>query len=133
MKSMQAGGCMCGATRYEIDLTDATTSNCHCRDCQKNSGGAFMPFTNVKFGQLKWITEPKGVVSISAEARRRFCADCGTPMTWEEVGCQLHQSISTGTLDDVSGIKISYEIYTRSRWPDILPVEGVPQFEAGSG
>ena len=128
---IQTGGCMCGATRYEIDMTGAKTGNCHCRDCQKNSGGAFMPFTSVNNGQLKWTKEPRGVASISAMAQRRFCSECGTPMTWEGVEYQHHQSVSTGTLDDPACTRITYEIYTRRRWPGILPVEGALQFEDG--
>ena len=129
--NIRTGGCMCGHTRYEIDLDGAKTGNCHCRDCQKNSGGAFMPFTSVKFGQLKWIREPEGVASISAIAKRRFCEKCGTPMTWEGVEYQHHQSVSTGTLDDPSCTRITYEIFTRSRWSGILPVEGALQVEDG--
>lgn len=131
MANIQRGGCMCGATRYEIDMTRAKTGNCHCTDCQKNSGCAFMPFTSVKYGQLTWTNEPQGVASVSAEAKRRFCSKCGTPMTWEGVEYQHHQSVSTGTLDDPSCTRITYEIYTRSRWPGIMPVEGALQFEDG--
>jgi len=130
-KDIRTGGCMCGEARYEVDLSGAKTSNCHCRDCQKNSGGAFMPFTSMRDGQLKWIKEPQGAASISPAATRRFCTTCGTPMTWEGVEYQQNQSFSTGTLDDVGGIAIAYEIYTRSRWPSIRPVDGALQFEGG--
>jgi len=90
-----------------------------------------MPFTSVKLGQLTWTNEPQGVASVSDMAKRRFCNKCGTPMTWEGVEYQHHQSVSTGTLDDPSCTRITYEIYTRSRWVGIMPVEGALQFEDG--
>lgn len=129
MAKLQSGGCMCGAVRYEINLDGAKTGNCHCRDCQKNSGGAFMPFTSVDTGKLRWISEPTGVASASKNAVRRFCAKCGTPMTWEGLEFQDHQAVSTGTLDDPAQANLTYEIFTRSRWPGILPVSGARQYE----
>lgn len=34
------GGCACGAIRYEVTAEPIVTFNCHCRDCQKTTGGA---------------------------------------------------------------------------------------------
>jgi len=36
------GGCLCGATRYEIDDVSGYQAICHCRMCQRASGGAFI-------------------------------------------------------------------------------------------
>ncbi len=130
---LRQGGCLCGAVRYEINIDRHRTGNCHCRDCQKNSGGAFMPFTSVDRGQFRWLSEPHGEGRASEAAIRRFCEKCGTPMTWEGRDYPNRISVSTGTLDDVSGVEISYEIYTRSRWPGIQPVPGVRQYEADGG
>jgi len=132
MANIHGGGCMCGAVRFEIDLDGAETGNCHCRDCQKNSGGAFMPFTTVKAGQLRWLHEPTGVMRSSDKAVRRFCSACGTPLTWEGEDYQHHQSVSTGTLDTPSSTPIVFEIFTRSRWPGIQPVPGARQYEGES-
>jgi hypothetical protein len=131
MADLRTGGCMCGAVRYEMNIDGHKTGNCHCRDCQKNSGAGFMPFTNVDAGQFRWINEPEGVAKASEKAVRRFCNECGTPMTWEGEGEEDRASISTGTFDDPSGIEISYEIYTRSRWPAFKPVDGARQYEDG--
>jgi hypothetical protein len=38
-----AGGCACGAIRYEVTAEPIVTFNCHCRDCQKTTGGAYTP------------------------------------------------------------------------------------------
>ena len=34
------GGCACGVIRYEVTAEPIVTFNCHCRDCQKTTGGA---------------------------------------------------------------------------------------------
>lgn len=130
MPNLRQGGCLCGAVRYEINLDGHETGNCHCIDCQKNSGSAYMPFANVDSGQFRWISKPKGAFKSSDIAVRRFCTQCGTPLTWESVESPDRQSVSIGTLDDTSGVEITYEIYTRSRLAGIQPVPGARQYEA---
>lgn len=130
MADLRQGGCLCGAARYEINLDGHETGNCHCIDCQKNSGSAFMPFSNVDSGQFRWVNKPGGIYASSEVAVRRFCEKCGTPLTWEAIERPERQSVSTGTLDDTSGIEITYEIYTRSRLPGIMSVSGARQYEA---
>src|SRR5204863_376671 len=41
MAAKFTGGCACGAIRYEITAEPIVTFNCHCRDCQKTTVGAF--------------------------------------------------------------------------------------------
>ena len=36
-----SGGCLCGAIRYECSMEPSATIQCHCRDCQRNSGSGF--------------------------------------------------------------------------------------------
>lgn len=131
--NVRQGGCLCGHVRYEIDMTGSRTGNCHCRDCQKNGGGPFMTFTNPVKGHLRWISEPEGQAHASDIAVRRFCDRCGTPMTWESLANRNDMAVSSGTLDDPSGVEIIYEIYTKSRWPVIPPLPGVDQFKESNG
>ncbi|WP_109467264.1 GFA family protein [Albibacillus kandeliae] len=35
------GGCQCGALRFSISAPPLFSAACHCRDCQKMTGGAF--------------------------------------------------------------------------------------------
>jgi hypothetical protein len=37
----QEGGCACGTTRYKLTAAPLIVHACHCRDCQRLSGGAF--------------------------------------------------------------------------------------------
>src|SRR5258706_886604 len=42
-----SGGCACGAIRYESTAEPVLMLHCHCRDCQRSSGGPFSSFVIV--------------------------------------------------------------------------------------
>ena len=81
------GGCQCGAVRFEVAEDGLRTASiCHCRMCQKAFGSFFAPLVSVDQAALAWTRgEPRRWRS-SNHVRRGFCADCGTPLTYEPDG-----------------------------------------------
>lgn len=78
-----SGGCQCGAVRFRVDGALGDASVCHCRMCQKAAGNFYLPLVSVGEARLDWTRgEPKRFRSSSA-ALRGFCANCGTPLTYE--------------------------------------------------
>ena len=57
-------------------------------------------------GQLRWFTSPTG----DARARRGFCGRCGSSLFWDAPD-RATVSISAGTLDGASGLRIMGHIY----------------------
>jgi hypothetical protein len=41
MKLPQAGGCQCGAFRYELSAEPSLVYTCHCTECQHATSSAF--------------------------------------------------------------------------------------------
>lgn len=82
-KPVDSGGCQCGAVRFHVEGALGEASVCHCRMCQKASGNIMLPLVSVTGAKLSWTRgEPKRFQS-SSHVRRGFCADCGTPLTYE--------------------------------------------------
>ena len=48
-----AGGCLCGAIRYEINGEPFRIANCHCDDCRKATGSAYATILFFKEEQIK--------------------------------------------------------------------------------
>ena len=79
------GGCACGAIRYECTAEPVAMFCCHCRDCQRASGGAgnyvvIMPADSFKFTR----GAPRYHFTTSAKFghhKRGFCAECGSRLT----------------------------------------------------
>ena len=88
------GGCQCGAVRFSAEALGAS-SICHCRMCQKATGGFFGPYVDVL--DFAWTKGGPKYFQSSEAVKRGFCGDCGTPLSFESKG---QVGISIGTLDD---------------------------------
>jgi len=73
------GGCQCGRIRYQAQIANDEAYLCHCRMCQRATGGFAASFVNVPRAGVTWETEPDWFAS-SPIARRPFCSACGTPL-----------------------------------------------------
>lgn len=92
MTAMHSGGCQCGAVRYR-GSDFGRSSICHCRMCQKAFGSPFALLVTVR--DLEWTRgEPKRYRS-SNKVQRGFCADCGTPLTFEPDGHAVEIAVCT--------------------------------------
>ena len=85
------GGCVCGAIRYECTAEPIAMLNCHCRTCQKVTGGAYVPvvfipseaFKLTGLGTCCAITFTERVKKASG-TNEVFAADCGSRITGKE-------------------------------------------------
>ena len=130
-----SGGCQCGAVRYALTVAPTNLSICHCRMCQKASGGPFMAFGSVPLDRIEWTRVPKTFRS-SSFAERGFCEACGTPLTYQADGGWI--AITLGSLDDPSVVAPRRQFGLEGRLPwtqnlDALPGETTQQWMARLG
>lgn len=123
------GGCQCGAIRYRVNGPPAVVFACHCTACQRRSGSAFVVSLIVPdrdFQMTQGTLKPQTRTGDSgATLTHWFCADCGTPILGAARGTapDLYQTVRVGTLDDVSGIRPTVQVWTGSAqdWVTIPP------------
>jgi len=114
------GGCACGAVRYESSAEPVFTGTCHCRDCQRASGGASSSVLAVPEAALKLTGEVKyhTVKGESGKAMSRgFCPSCGSRLTGRGEAIPGLMMIAPASLDDPSWFKPAMDIYTTSAQP----------------
>ena len=109
------GGCMCGAVRYECAADPIFMGNCHCRDCQQSTGGAYTPAIGVPRVAVK-ITGDVRYFESKADsgsmAKRGFCPNCGSRLFSMPPFAPDLMVITAGSLDDPSIFKPGMDIYT---------------------
>lgn len=104
MKKGVSGGCQCGNVRYRITGALSNPHVCHCRMCQKAAGNFFLPLVNAQRTDVEWTRGAPAHFHSSDGVRRGFCADCGTPLTFETLRAK-HLNVTIGSLDDPAAVK----------------------------
>lgn len=105
-----AGGCLCGAVRYECHGAMRPVVNCHCRMCKKTHGHV-AAYTAVAKQHLV-ISSRRGLkwYPSSAQARRGFCSECGASLFWEPTD-RDYIAVSAGTLDPPTGLSTAGHVF----------------------
>ena len=60
MTDEMTGGCACGKVRYTARVHDDDAYLCHCRMCQRTTGGVSIAFKNMKKADVSWRAGPTG-------------------------------------------------------------------------
>jgi hypothetical protein len=128
------GGCACGAVRYRLESAPMFVHCCHCRDCQRQTGSAFVINALIETDRIALLAgapEPVGVPTDSGGPHDIYrCAACRTALWSDYGGRPALRFVRVGTLDDAAALAPDVHIYTRSKLPWVELPEGVPAFEA---
>ena len=120
MRTM-AGGCACGAIRYSCTAEPIFSLNCHCRDCQRESGSAFVAVLGVPKSAFVLTQGTPRHFTVTADSghptTRVFCGDCGSPLYGLPSSAPEIVTIRASSLDDPSPFRPSQDIYTASAQP----------------
>ena len=129
------GRCACGRVSYKIKEDPLFTYACHCKDCQRTTGSAFVVHLILAErdfeieGDTRSATVPSGS---GAGCDLHYCAECGI-----YVWCRYlyHQvpvlAVRGGTLDDTNAVRPQAHIFTRNMQSWFRLPEGVPSFKNG--
>ena len=131
---VRTGGCACGTVRYTLTNDPMIVHCCHCTDCQRLTGCAFVLNAWTEEHQLT-ITQGEEhlrtaqLVGGSGRPHRvTFCERCSTSL-YSQYRPPLSIFVRVGTLDDPQSMSPDVHIFTRSKpaWLDLSSVS-VPGF-----
>jgi hypothetical protein len=118
-ETIRRGGCACGAVRYEVRGEPVKVGLCHCTDCRKETGSAFLYYAD-------W---PRADFTVTGDYRtydgRSFCPACGSRLFHvSDEGAE----ICVGSLDDApTGLVPVREGWIKRREDWLAPVTGAVQ------
>lgn len=128
MSAFYEGGCQCGKVRYRVELDSHDAYLCHCRMCQRATGGVSVPFINLRKEKREWLTEADWFES-SEIARRPFCARCGTALGFEYFDSE-NCDITVGSMDNPEGFKPISHFGTEGMHRAWIDTSALPQERA---
>jgi hypothetical protein len=120
-----SGGCLCGAVRYEARATHREGYYCHCRMCQLAFGNTRAAFVNLRKDEVRWLASPPAYYASSKIARRGFCAQCGTPLSFEFLDGE-RMDLSVGSLDTPAALTPVSHFAIESRIANWHADDGLP-------
>jgi hypothetical protein len=133
MSTQPEGGCACGAVRYRLSSEPLFVHCCHCLNCQRQTGSAFVINLLIEAERVEILAtapQPVDVPRDDGSAQRIFrCPRCEVAV-FSEYGRPEVWFVRGGTLDDPTRIVPDVHIYTRSKVGWVTLQEGTPAFEA---
>jgi hypothetical protein len=126
------GGCQCGAVRYALYVTPQNAHACHCRMCQRATGGLFAALAGAPRAEFAWTRGTPAFFSSSNLAQRGYCAQCGTPLSFAYEQPEARIYVTMGSLDDPGRVPILRHYGIESRLPWVQFCESLPAEATGT-
>ena len=112
------GGCACGAVRYRLTSDPLFVHCCHCLNCQRQTGSAFVINLLIESDRVDLLTatpQPVDVPRDDGSKQRIFrCPTCQVAV-FSHYGRPEVSFVRSGTLDDPSRVVPDVHIHTRSK------------------
>ena len=128
-----AGGCACGAVRYRLGSAPMFVHCCHCRDCQRQTGSAFVINAIIETDRIALLAGDPAPIAVPTDSGRPHaiyrCRACQTALWSDYGGRPALRFVRVGTLDDPAALPPDVHIFTRSKLPWVELPETVPAFD----
>ena len=125
-----AGSCLCGQVRWAATGEPTNVRVCHCRLCQKATGGPFFARAIFRADEISWSGDTTCWPS-SPRIDRLSCARCGTPMFARPKDAPARLGVSLSTLDDRNAIAPTVHIWVSEQLDWLKLDDGLPQCAEG--
>lgn len=126
------GGCSCGAVRYRLTSDPLFVHCCHCLNCQRQTGSAFVINVLIETDRVELLSGTPQSVEVPRD-------DGSTQTIFRCPTCQVAvfsqythpgvRFVRAGTLDDPSEVAPDVHIFTRSKLPWVTLPDSVPAFD----
>jgi hypothetical protein len=129
MSVLRQGGCACGAVRYRLTSEPLFVHCCHCLNCQRQTGSAFVVNVLIEADRVEVVEgDPQPVAAPRDDGTSQLiwrCPTCQVALFSRYTSPKV-RFVRAGTLDDPSSVAPDVHIFTRSKLPWVELPESVP-------
>jgi hypothetical protein len=129
--AVATGGCQCGAVRYAFFAPLENAHVCHCRMCQRATGGVFASLAGGSPDNFAWTRGTPSFFASSNLAQRAFCERCGTPLSFKYNLPASRMYVTIGSLDHPENVTLVKQYGVESRLPWAQFCGDVPEERTG--
>jgi hypothetical protein len=130
MANALEGGCACGTVRYRLSSDPLFVHCCHCLNCQRQTGSAFVINVLIETDRVEVLAgDPQRVDVPRTRGKQKIwrCPACQTAVYSQYTRPQV-RFVRGGTLDDPASVAPDVHIFTRSKLPWVTLPDSVPSF-----
>jgi hypothetical protein len=131
-----SGRCVCGKVSYSASADPIFSGVCHCKTCQRASGGPFGAVVAVPQPSLTVdgaLKQFDGVADSGKATHKQFCPECGSTITMTADVMPGIVMLPVGTLDDSSWFNPAMELYCQSAQPWVQVAGETKRFDQMPG
>jgi hypothetical protein len=125
------GGCACGAVRYRLSSEPLFVHCCHCLNCQRQTGSAFVINLLIEAERVELIAGEPEPISVPRGGGKKQkiwrCATCQVAVYSQYTSPRVRY-VRGGTLDEPREITPDVHIFTRSKVGWVTLPEETPAF-----
>ena len=129
------GSCSCKAVQYRLTAAPMFIHCCHCTDCQRQTGSAFVLNALIESDRVEMVAgDTRGFSQPTDSGRPHVihrCGDCGTALWSNYGGREQIRFVRVGTLNEAHALPPDVHIYTRSKQPFVTLPGDVPGASTG--
>ena len=133
MSNTHEGRCSCGKLRYRINNDPLIVHACHCRQCQRVTGTAFVMNAVIEKEELEIFSGAVSHCRFPGTGHTAFfCPECATYCWSEYANSTTFKNcwfIRVGTLEEPDRLPPNVHIYTESKQPWVTLTDGIPVFD----
>ncbi len=132
MSVLREGRCACGSVRYRLTSDPLFTHCCHCLNCQRQTGSAFVINLLIEADRVELLAgdpQPVDVPRDDGSTQRIYrCSTCQVAVFSEYTRPEVW-FVRAGTLDDPSTVTPDVHIFARSKVGWIALPDSAPAFD----
>lgn len=112
---MYTASCLCGGIEFKIKQSIDQIFVCHCKQCQKAQGSAFVAISIIETQNLEMIKGDHliGEYSATAGKKRVFCSQCASPLYSARDDLPNVVRLRIGIINEALDAKIYSQAFTR--------------------
>jgi hypothetical protein len=126
------GGCSCGEVRYRLTSDPLFVHCCHCLNCQRQTGSAFVINALIEADRVELLAGEPVVLAVARTGGKKQkiwrCPSCQIALFSQYTSPRV-RFVRAGTLDNPAAVSPDVHIFTRSKLPWVRLPESVPAFD----
>ena len=126
------GGCSCGAVRYTLASEPLFVHCCHCLNCQRQTGSAFVINLLIERDRVEVLGDEPEIVEVPRDdgsvQRIYRCPGCRIAL-WSEYTYPWIWFVRAGTLDEPRAVAPDVHIFTKSKVDWVELPASAPAFD----